>query len=299
MPDHRLVVSRPPEREEIVLLRQRNNHHHQGRRNGVQPDITGATTTRSRRSTVLHAAAAAAANINIMETEGTAKIAEAVALCQVNPDDVKIEWTSGRIIVTVSSGAVYLSSDDVLSEDDQELLRKSEEQYGPIDVVVAEEEEEDEDLVSPAASASAAQPPEDEDGTSSSSTAEAAETADDPAIAATVVASTSGVDIAALARAINQAFQGSVLAELYEIEVTTPGASDELSGILWQAYRGFDVIATYTHPKTNQVQTLEGRLIERTADHTILNLKGRLKKLDNGTVQSVKLPPAKKEPLSL
>jgi ribosome maturation factor RimP len=232
-----------------------------------------------------------------METEGTAKIAQAVALCQVNPDDVKIEWTSGRIIVTVSSGAVYLSSDDVLSEDDQELLRKSEEQYGPIDDVVVAEEVEDEDLVSSAASASAAaQPPEDEDGTSNSSTAE---TADDPTIAATVVAASGGVDIAALARAINQAFQGSVIAELYEIEVTTPGASDELSGIMWQAYRGFDVIATYTHPKTNQVQTLEGRLIERTADHTILNLKGRLKKLDNGTVQSVKLPPAKKEPLSL
>jgi hypothetical protein len=176
-------------------------------------------------------------------------------------------------------------------------LRKSVQEYGPIDEDVAAEEEveEDEDLVFPPASASSvAQPPVDEDATSSSSTAE---TADDPTTTTAAVVG-GGVDIAALARAINQAFSGSVLAELYEIEVTTPGAtSDELSGIMWQSYRGFDVIATYTHPKTNKLQTLEGRLVERTADHTILNLKGRLKKLDNDTVQSVKLPPAKKEPL--
>jgi hypothetical protein len=46
------------------------------------------------------------------------------------------------------------------------------------------------------------------------------------------------------------------------------------------------------------LQTIEGRLVERNEEYTILNLKGRMKKLPNEQVRSVKLPKAKKEPKS-
>lgn len=108
-----------------------------------------------------------------------------------------------------------------------------------------------------------------------------------------------GLDVTLLAKAINNAFNddgiGLTIAEVYEIEVTTPGAPDELSGIMWESYRGFDVICKQVDQKTKKVKTVEGRLVERTGDFTVINIKGRMKKMKNDTVLSVKLPKAKKE----
>ena len=108
-----------------------------------------------------------------------------------------------------------------------------------------------------------------------------------------------GVDVTALARAINAALDdngtGLAIAEAHEIVVTTPGASDELSGIMFESYKGFDVIVEHQDPKKNTIKRIEGRLVERNDEFTIINIKGRMKKLKNQDVISVKLPKAKKE----
>ena len=110
----------------------------------------------------------------------------------------------------------------------------------------------------------------------------------------------SGVDITELARAINHAFGedevGLEIAENYEIEVTTPGASDELSGIMFESYKGFDVTCRYEDPKAKKgSKEIQGRLVERNDLVTIINIKGRMKKIKNELVLYVKLPKAKKE----
>ena len=111
-----------------------------------------------------------------------------------------------------------------------------------------------------------------------------------------------GANIVELSRAIQAALdmddEGSVGYQLgmnYEFEVTTPGASDELSGIMFESYRGFDVIVDFIDPKTEKRKTVDGRLVERNEENTVINIKGRMKKIPNETVESVRLPKAKKE----
>ena len=89
---------------------------------------------------------------------------------------------------------------------------------------------------------------------------------------------------------------GLEIAENYEIEVTTPGASDELYGIMFESYKGFDVICRYEDPKAKKgAKEIQGRLVERNDQVTIINMKGRMKKIKNDLVVFVKLPKAKKE----
>ena len=89
---------------------------------------------------------------------------------------------------------------------------------------------------------------------------------------------------------------GYNIAVHHEIEVTTPGASDELEGIMFEAYKGFTVtVETLDPKKKDKVKIIEGNLVERTDDFTILNVKGRRRKLKNQIVLSVKLPKAKRE----
>jgi ribosome maturation factor RimP len=111
-----------------------------------------------------------------------------------------------------------------------------------------------------------------------------------------------GVNVIALARAINKIFDmddehvGLKIASSYEIEVTTPGASDELEGIvMFEAYKGFEVIAQHQDPKSKNFKTVQGKLMERNDEFTIVNIKGRMKKMKNENVVSIKLPKAKKE----
>jgi len=79
----------------------------------------------------------------------------------------------------------------------------------------------------------------------------------------------------------------------YEIEVTTPGASDELQGIMFESYKGFDVLVDCDIKDKSTI--IEGRLVERNKDQTIINIKGRMKKIPNENIRSVKLPKAKRE----
>lgn len=74
----------------------------------------------------------------------------------------------------------------------------------------------------------------------------------------------SGVDLTALARAINVALDdqgvGLAIAEAHSIEVTTPGASDELSGIMFESYKGFDVLCATLTPRPKSKRSLKGDL---------------------------------------
>ena len=108
-----------------------------------------------------------------------------------------------------------------------------------------------------------------------------------------------GVNIVELSRAVRAALEmddiGTEIGEKFEIEVTTPGAPDELTGIMWQSYRGFDVIVEYFDVKKDTIVFLDARLVERNDEHTVVNIKGRMKKLANDIVKAVRLPKAKKE----
>ena len=118
----------------------------------------------------------------------------------------------------------------------------------------------------------------------------------------TIATTPGAVDVTTIARAINAALDchdvGQAIATEYSIEVTTPGASDELEGDrMFSAYQGFDVICVYDDPKKKKQRTVEGRLVERNEQHLILNIKGRISKLNRENVLSVKLPKAKREKL--
>lgn len=108
-------------------------------------------------------------------------------------------------------------------------------------------------------------------------------------------------DITAIARSINAALEGDEgsvgwnVATFHEIEVTSPGAPEELSGVMFEVYKGFDVICDIIDKKTKKPKKLEGKLVERDDEITKINIKGRTKKLKNIEVLSIRLPKAKKE----
>lgn len=170
-------------------------------------------------------------------------------------EDLTIEWKAGKIVVTVH-GQVYVS---VEREEEAEDMEDDSVEDDLLESTVLAENDSDEE----------SKPPR-------------------------------GVDVTALARAINAALDddgiGLMIAEVHEIEVTTPGASEELRGpTMFEAYRGFDVICQQQDPKTQNTKTIEGRLVERNDEFTIVNVKGRMKKMKNESVLSVRLPKAKTE----
>jgi ribosome maturation factor RimP len=207
-------------------------------------------------------------------------------------EDLSIEWKPGRIIVTVL-GNVYVSNDMDDVDDEEEIELEQDEAMGDDGDAEGfyddeggeflgddgDDEEEEEDLF------------------------EEEEEEDSVGLLSSSLTSTSAgqdVDVSQLAKAINAALDdggtGLAIAETHEIEVTTPGASDELtSAIMFEAYRGFEVICQFMDPKTKKTKTIDGRLVERNDEFTVVNIKGRMKKLKNDMVVSVKLPKAKKE----
>ena len=64
---------------------------------------------------------------------------------------------------------------------------------------------------------------------------------------------------------------------------------------MFESYRGFDVICRYEDPKKQKITEITGRLHERTDETTVINIKGRMKKIKNELIESIKLPKAKKE----
>jgi len=83
----------------------------------------------------------------------------------------------------------------------------------------------------------------------------------------------------------------------YSIEVSTPGASDELLAD-WQfrVYKGFAVEVKTTEPFKKST-TLRGSLSNRTPDSVVLSQKGRPLKIPRSIVESVSLITALEEDL--
>jgi hypothetical protein len=199
----------------------------------------------------------------IWKSEGEKIIRAAAVGCGAKSDQVNIRWLPGKIIVTLS-GNTYLHA---ISDEGDDFL--------------------DTDY--------------DEDET------EMMEDVDDFDLALNAnevnQSMKSGIDVVSVARAINVALgeqgEGSLsynIAFHHEIEVTTPGASDELQGIMFESYKGFDVLVESYDPKCKEkLIVVEGKLVERNDEQTVINVKGRLRKFRNELVQSVKLPKAKKE----
>ena len=202
---------------------------------------------------------------NIWKKEGERIILKSMIENGGNIEDVDIQWKPGLIIVTISGDSILRADDD--TEDD---------------ILEMEQDEDYEDAM------------QEFDNDFDNQQDEISDTKP---------------NVVSIARAINLALgeegEGSIgynIAVHHSIEVTTPGASDELHGIMFQSYRGFDVIAETIDVKKNKnnddkpkIKIVEGKLVERNEEHTVLNVKGRMKKLKNDLVVCVKLPKAKKE----
>ena len=138
--------------------------------------------------------------------------------------------------------------------------------------------------------------------------------------------SSNAISVPRIARQINEYLSkdgegsiGHTIAELHEIEVTTPEFDNVLRGRLFQVYKGFDVIVDHWEVKKQKKKTkissdmsggndddddvqkkrvkTEGKLVERDMEKnvTIINVKGRNKKIKNDLIESVELPKAKRE----
>jgi len=194
---------------------------------------------------------------SVWKAEGERIIKEAAVEAGASEEQIDIQWKAGRIVVTVEGGFAYVKPKD---DGDDGLV--------------------DEDFGNRGAEFEYGEDELEEDG-------------DDPE---------EGGNVVTIARKINRAFAeeaedsvGFPIAVHHSVEVTTPGASDELYGIMFESYKGFDVIVQMIDPKTKKNKVIEGKLIERTEDTTVINQKGRIRKLKNYNVMSVKLPKAKKE----
>jgi len=228
--------------------------------------------------------------------EGERIIMKAAMDAGATAEMIEIEWKAGRIVVTVKAEEVFMSADFHESEYVEEELEFDGDDDGEggedfDDFVEGEEDEEnfddlgDDDMED-----------FDEDETDMDMDIDMDDCVEVDSSGG------SGVDVVSLARAINQAFdeegEGSVgynIAVHHSVEVTTPGATDELSGVMFESYKGFDVVVEYQDTKTNKMKKIEGKLVERDDEFTRINEKGRMRKFPNELVDSVKLPKAKSE----
>ena len=215
---------------------------------------------------------------NIWKTEGERIIRNAAlsvgAEGALKEEDVVIQWKSDKIIVTIEK-AILKASSKSDEDDDSEIEIEYDDDVGnKSGFMITDIDDEDEFHDN-----------DDEDSSAENS-------------------SENKADVVSIARAINYALGedgedslGYKIAFHHEIEVTTPGASDELEGIMFESYKGFNVIVETLDPKKKdgKVKIVEGNLVERTDEFLILNCKGRRRKLKNQNVFSVKLPKAKRE----
>ncbi len=203
---------------------------------------------------------------NVWKTEGERIIRNAAteAASGLKDEDIEIQWKSDKIVVTIEN-AILKAAD--VNRDEEDDMIEYDDDFGSGFMVADLDEGEDELNVDSGKSAEGK------------------------------------ADVVSIARAINYALGedgedslGYRIAFHHEIEVTTPGASDELQGIMFESYKGFNVIVETIDPKKkDKVKIVEGNLVERCDEFLILNCKGRRRKLKNSNVISVKLPKAKRE----
>ncbi|CAB9507765.1 expressed unknown protein [Seminavis robusta] len=229
---------------------------------------------------------------NVWKQEGERIITEAAVGAGASPEMLTIEWKSGRVVVTVDALAyisgeadsTLMEDDDIIDDDDMILDEEGD------DMIFEEGEDElidDNQLLD-----------EEEDFLFEDGDLDLEEMG----FVEEEGSSSEGVDVVSIARAINAAFEeegegslGFNVAVHHSIEVTTPGATDELSGIMFESYKGFDVILEFHDSKTGKTKKLEGKLIERDDEVTRINERGRMRKFKNELVESVRLPKAKFE----
>lgn len=215
-----------------------------------------------------------------MIDQGTDIIRTAAINAGAQEDNIDIEWSGDKIKVTISGELVSLGTSslndevnvDELDDDELDLYIDADELDGSTDAEGVFGDVDIGDYV------------EDE--------AEANEAEEE------------GPSITGIARAINRALAelgdgsiGDQIAQTHSIEVTTPGASDILQGdVMFEAYKGFEVMVETTDTnKKGKKKIVEGTLVERNDEQTIVNIKGRIKKIKNEKVECVRLPKAKKE----
>lgn len=228
------------------------------------------------------------------QEQGNQIIREAARRLGVVPDELlTIEWKPGCIVCTVSSNGAYLSAP---LEDGLRFEEEEDNDDASDDLSFLEEEDDsDSDDELPFDDNDDAV---EEEVTSTNAATPAIESDD-----ANSKSSNGRIDMSVLARAVNAALDdsgmvGVQIAETHEIQVTTAGASDEVRGdIMFRAYRGFDVMVQFQDPKRgdNKIKTVQGRLVERNDEFTVINIQGRMKNFKNPNILSVRLPKAKKE----
>ena len=79
------------------------------------------------------------------------------------------------------------------------------------------------------------------------------------------------------------------LTEAYVLEISSPGIGDRLqSDRDFQTFRSYPVDVVYTDGDGHE-QRQSGTLLERTADHVQINMRGRVKRIPRDSVISVEL----------
>jgi ribosome maturation factor RimP len=219
-----------------------------------------------------------------MRDEGSRIIVRAAVECGAQEEQVLIEWKAGRIVVTVDGMTSLASGDLDIMDDEGNLIDLDDLDDDDLDNDYEDDEVEDDDEL---------YYDEDEGEGEDEEEGEDLENLQENE-------NNEGPSVTSIARAINKALDeseiGQRIAEVHAIEVTTPGGSDVVSGpIMFEAYKGFDVTVETQDTKTNKKKVLEGKLVSRDDKFTTINVKGRVKKLNNNIVECIRLPKAKKE----
>jgi len=261
---------------------------------------------------------------NDMQTLGNKIILQAALQCGAIEPMLDIVWKADRIVVTVDVTAdeTYVDIDDSDELDDDDAFLDSLELNGELDDMI---EYEDDNIMYEEGIGYDVQDI-DEDEEEFLQTIESTSTSSDSPIDLTLQIARTINELLAEDGEDSPAFK---IAKLHEIEVSTPPFDNVLRGrLMFENYKGFDVMvehweetkkkkkkksksqkdSTPTNDASDSVEKeeevtkpkltiTEGKLVERDYEKevTLINVKGRIKKIKNDKIESVSLPKAKRE----
>ena len=261
---------------------------------------------------------------NDMQTLGNKIILQAALQCGATEPMLDIAWKADRIVVTVDVTAdeTYVDIDDDELDDDDAFLDLLE-LNGELDDMI---EYEDDNIMYEEGIGYDVQDI-DEDEEEFLQTIESTSTSSDSPIDLTLQIARTINELLAADGEDSPAFK---IAKLHEIEVSTPPFDNVLRGrLMFENYKGFDVMVEHweetkkkkkkkskaqkdsTPTASDSVEKeeekeevakpkltiTEGKLVERDYEKevTLINVKGRIKKIKNDKIESVCLPKAKRE----
>jgi len=263
---------------------------------------------------------------NDMQTLGNKIILQAALQCGATKPMLDIAWKADRIVVTVDVTADedYVNIDDIDDSelDDDDAFLDLLELNGELDDMI---EYEDDNIMYEEGIGYDVQDI-DEDEEEFLQTIESTSTSsDDSPIDLTLQIARTINELLAADGEDSPAFK---IAKLHEIEVSTPPFDNVLRGrLMFENYKGFDVMVEHwEEPKKKKLKKkkskaqkdntptndsiekeeevakpkltiTEGKLVERDYEKevTLINVKGRIKKIKNDKIESVCLPKAKRE----